>query len=232
MKAIKAGEDPNASNPVRQEEWEDVQGEQGQVDQDVQAFDASVAQRAGQPSVEEAPDESFPQASGPTTLPQVPHDIPPAAQRINTNVGQSSDLNLPSAPETFASPSASTPNLPNTPAHLGAPQPAPSPIPPSNPSDIPHDPSSFYNTPSANVVTPPPAQSPSGIPVVTRSIPQPAPVPAAAPGPSSSNLSDADDQSIALAQKHARWAVSALTFDDVNTAIKELKNSLRQLGAE
>ena len=232
VKAIKAGEDPNASNPVRQEEWEDVQGEQGQVDQDVQAFDASVAQRAAQPSVEEAPDESFPQPPAPTTLPQVPHDIPPAAQSINTDVGQSSDLNLPSAPETLASPSASTPNLPNTPAHLGAPQPAPSPIPPSNPSDIPHDPNSFYNRPSANIVTPPPAQSPSGIPVVTRSIPQPAPVPAAAPGPSPSNLSDADDKSIALAQKHARWAVSALTFDDVNTAIKELKNSLRQLGAE
>lgn len=236
MKAVKAGEDPNASNPVRQEEWEDVQGEQGQVDQDVQAFDASVAQRAAQPSVEEAPDESFPQPSAPTSLPPVPHDIPPAAQNISTDAGQSSDLNLPSAPETFASPSTSTPNLPDTPAHMGAPQPAPSPIPPSNPSDISHDPSSFYNRPTANVVTPPPAQSPSGIPVVTRSIPQPAPVPApapaAAPGPSSSNLSDADDQSIALAQKHARWAVSALTFDDVNTAIKELKNSLRQLGAE
>jgi vacuolar protein sorting-associated protein VTA1 len=41
-----------------------------------------------------------------------------------------------------------------------------------------------------------------------------------------------DDNSITLAQKHARWAVSALTFDDVDTAIKELKNSLRYLGAE
>jgi vacuolar protein sorting-associated protein VTA1 len=42
----------------------------------------------------------------------------------------------------------------------------------------------------------------------------------------------ADDQAITQAQKHARWAVSALSFDDVPTAIKELKNALRQLGAE
>jgi vacuolar protein sorting-associated protein VTA1 len=41
-----------------------------------------------------------------------------------------------------------------------------------------------------------------------------------------------DDHNISLAQKHARWAVSALTFDDVDTAIKELKNALRFLGSE
>lgn len=41
-----------------------------------------------------------------------------------------------------------------------------------------------------------------------------------------------DDQAIALAQKHARWAVSALTFDDVQTAVKELRTSLRHLGVE
>jgi vacuolar protein sorting-associated protein VTA1 len=40
-----------------------------------------------------------------------------------------------------------------------------------------------------------------------------------------------DDNSVQLAQKHARWAVSALTFDDVDTAIKELRNSLKYLGA-
>ena len=70
--------------------------------------------------------------------------------------------------------------------------------------------------------------------MVSRPTPQPAPaaVPAEAPGSGPSNWKDADDQTIAQAQKHARWAVSALTFDDVNTAVRELKNSLKALGAE
>lgn len=232
MKAIKAGEDPNASNPVRQEEWEDVETEQGQVDQDVQAFDASVAERAAQPSVEEVPDEtdsSVPQQpTAPTSLPAVPSSIPTSAQS-----GQSPDLNLPSAPETFASTSTSTPHLPDTPSNLGETRSADSPAPPSNSPNPSFHPNSFYNRPNANINTPPSAPSP-GIPVVSRPAPQPAPaaVPTAAPGSGPSTWKDADDQTIAQAQKHARWAVSALTFDDVNTAVRELKNSLKALGAE
>jgi vacuolar protein sorting-associated protein VTA1 len=33
------------------------------------------------------------------------------------------------------------------------------------------------------------------------------------------------------AQKHARWAISALNFEDVNTAVKELRLALQNLGA-
>jgi vacuolar protein sorting-associated protein VTA1 len=73
-------------------------------------------------------------------------------------------------------------------------------------------------------------------PVVPRLAPQSAhtPTPIVPAGSSSSygNSQAVDDQAIALAQKHARWAVSALTFDDVNTAIKELRSSLKCLGAE
>lgn len=57
-----------------------------------------------------------------------------------------------------------------------------------------------------------------------------------APAPSASQATSygitANDQAIAQAQKHAKWAVSALSFDDVPTAIKELRIALRQLGAE
>lgn len=162
-------------------------------------------------------------------------------------------LNLPSAPETFTSPAAppSVPNLPDTPADIGAkpPQaradsfhsfPPPSSIPPSSPSAASHDASSFYTKPTSSVAPPPPfVQSSSAtVPVVSRPTPQSFPSstpPPPAPAASSSsgvNPQSLDDQAIALAQKHARWAVSALTFDDVNTAIKELKNSLRYLGAE
>lgn len=57
-KAVKAGEDPNASNPVAKEDEE----EEAQVESsDIQAFDALVAEQAARPrqaSVEEIPDES------------------------------------------------------------------------------------------------------------------------------------------------------------------------------
>ena len=39
-----------------------------------------------------------------------------------------------------------------------------------------------------------------------------------------------DDEAIAKAQKHARWAISALNYEDIDTAVKELKNALNTLG--
>lgn len=41
-----------------------------------------------------------------------------------------------------------------------------------------------------------------------------------------------DDISIAEAQKHARWAISALNFEDTETAIKELREALKILGSK
>jgi vacuolar protein sorting-associated protein VTA1 len=41
----------------------------------------------------------------------------------------------------------------------------------------------------------------------------------------------ADDLAMAKAQKHARFAISALTFDDPDTAVKELRAALQTLGA-
>jgi vacuolar protein sorting-associated protein VTA1 len=40
-----------------------------------------------------------------------------------------------------------------------------------------------------------------------------------------------DDAAIAKAQKHARWAISALNFEDAETAVKELRDALKTLGA-
>ncbi|KAI1005458.1 hypothetical protein K3495_g2761 [Podosphaera aphanis] len=40
-----------------------------------------------------------------------------------------------------------------------------------------------------------------------------------------------DDVSIAKAQKHARWAISALNFEDAETAVRELREALHILGA-
>lgn len=41
-----------------------------------------------------------------------------------------------------------------------------------------------------------------------------------------------DDVNVARAEKHAKWAISALNFDDVPTAIRELRNALETLGAK
>lgn len=40
-----------------------------------------------------------------------------------------------------------------------------------------------------------------------------------------------DEESIRQAQKHAKWAISALNFDDSATAVKELRIALQALGA-
>ena len=52
------------------------------------------------------------------------------------------------------------------------------------------------------------------------------------PEPPSSNTDYvANEEAVLKAQKHARWAISALNFEDVNTAVKELRVALEALGA-
>ncbi|KAE8351855.1 Vta1 like-domain-containing protein [Aspergillus coremiiformis] len=254
-KAIRAGEDPNESNPVMKDE-DETEGDNLVVmkdDPDVKAIVGSPPTQQRQPSVEDVPDESAPSPTlpqPPTGFTQVPassRDIARSpTQDMDVDADQDAPLNLPSAPATLTSSSTSIPKLPDTPTRVGARHlsgasdafqsfPPPSTIPPSSPPVGPHPPSSFYSQPD---VTPhQPARSPpSTAPAVPRPAPQPiyasAPILSAGSTSSYVNSQTVDDHSIALAQKHARWAVSALTFDDVNTAIKELKNSLKYLGAE
>ena len=63
--------------------------------------------------------------------------------------------------------------------------------------------------------------------------PAPAPAPASFPAAQFRQQTyNTDDAAVAKAQKHARFAISALTFDDVNTAVKELRAALQTLGAQ
>lgn len=52
-----------------------------------------------------------------------------------------------------------------------------------------------------------------------------------APPPVMGGAYKTDDESIMAAQKHAKWAISALNFEDVGTAVKELRTALQSLGA-
>lgn len=223
MKALKAGEDPNQTNPVLKKEEEE---EELIDDPNVQEFDESVAKasKSRQASIEEVPDESdrlgrdlaqtstlseslhpsrtssVPRPSATPDIPSVPRNAPGAPPQADDDLSQEGDLKLPDTPMAFQS-------FP----------------PPSNKPSAPA-PESFYNVP-ARTPTPPPA-APSFVPSPAAH----APVPTAPYVPTQPSHG-VDDNSVQLAQKHARWAVSALTFDDVDTAIKELRNSLRYLGA-
>ena len=61
---------------------------------------------------------------------------------------------------------------------------------------------------------------PVAAPAASRTSHAPAPVPA-----------QVDEAAIVGAQKHAKWAISALNFEDVNTAVRELRKALEMLGA-
>ncbi|KAJ5943012.1 hypothetical protein N7516_003180 [Penicillium verrucosum] len=239
VKALKAGEDPNATNPVPKQEEELAD------DPDVQAFDESVAEQASKPrqaSIEEIPDESdrfgrelarkstldeslHPSRTsstprGPPEIPSVPRNAPGSPlQPMDVDDTNTGGLELPSTPATIGG-SSSVPRLPDTPTAFQS-----FPPPSEEPSVPTPDPASFYNTPGPSAPIPPPV-APAFVPPPAANVPvAPAPY---VPSQPSHGL---DDNTVQLAQKHARWAVSALTFDDVDTAIKELRSSLKCLGA-
>ncbi|KAJ6082757.1 hypothetical protein N7499_007631 [Penicillium canescens] len=242
VKAFKAGEDPNETNPAPKQEDELID------DPEVQAFDESVAEHASkptQPSIEEIPDESDrlgrdlarkstldeslhpsrtssaprPTVTSEPEIPSVPSNAPGSPPQSMDIDNSGPGLELPDTPATIGGPSSRPgPILPDTPTAFQS-----FPPPSTNPSV---NPASFYD-PSNNVSShlPPPAAPPAA-PAPAAYTPS-APAPYVPPQPSHG----IDDNTVQLAQKHARWAVSALTFDDVDTAVKELKNSLKLLGA-
>ncbi|KAJ4405173.1 hypothetical protein N0V85_004736 [Neurospora sp. IMI 360204] len=72
----------------------------------------------------------------------------------------------------------------------------------------------------------------------TPAVPSLQPVPPALAVPASTYASSqvtggftTDEAAMASAQKHAKWAISALNFEDVPTAVKELRKALEVLGA-
>lgn len=128
---------------------------------------------------------------------------------------------LPTAdPQSFyqTQPSQPSPQVPPVQPEAQAPQGAPSPV---------------FNT------APPPAAFPTNPhpPQPTQATPQPTQPPAAhqsfqsRPQPPHQGPLKTDEEAIMEAQKHAKWAISALNFEDVTTAVKELRTALHALGA-
>ena len=271
-KALKAGEDPNLSNPSP-----DPAPDQDPGAVDVSGTPAQDLQSGfQQPSVEEVPDEqhrheasmartsSLDQSLHPSRAPSLPRpppvDVPPSATAPNaaenfyqgTANGEVSPLGPPSAgpalsegggyfPQVPPVNTVSPPVLPSTPSNdtgaFGAVRPAPSPQyppPPSSATQAHHfSPPVPGPNPQVPHGYPPPAHGPyapayqppfqGGLAAPPPSAPQPQPQPPA--------TSDLSEEAVAKAQKHARWAISALNFDDVPTAIEELRGALQSLGA-
>lgn len=182
-----------------------------------------------QPSVADAPDDD---ADPGTVLPSVEASSPathgPAAV-------SSPPPGIPDVPKEEIGSMAPSPSQPTTSGYFPPPT-APDPSAPTN-ADI----EEFYGggqspqPPAAPspVAPPPKSVTPAALPARSRApvVPPPAAAPAAMPVASATIGGHPDDEAIAAAQKHARWAISALNFEDVTTAVNELRAALNRLGA-
>lgn len=167
--------------------------------------------------------------------PTLPSPIsPPSNHPANYTPGGGA----PSAPQTW------TPTPPPVASSFAPPSAPSAPSAPSGP------PTFAPSAPSTAAVAPPPTFSPPPANPTPRNIPSPAVVPRpVVPAPTSfgnpgaahavpAGLSQpapatytADDAAMSQAQKHAKWAISALNFEDVPTAVRELRRALESLGA-
>lgn len=227
-KAIREGKDPNESNPKH----EDAEPQQAldQNDPEVQALNSGTAPGPShlQPTVEDAPDSDtrneLRDAAG-VSLPHSPASAAPSADLqlpgVPTHIS-GDDLPPPqqqpgyfdnSMPSPISPQPPVTQHQPSAPSSTWATLPSPPPPPPTPPVPAPED---LYRS------APPPTFQP---PTVAKP-----PVPAAtAPRPTGQFTTD--EAAMVQAQKHAKWAISALNFEDVNTAVMELRRALQSLGA-
>ncbi|KAI9648153.1 hypothetical protein NHQ30_002785 [Ciborinia camelliae] len=205
----------------------------------------------GSPSTKPTTFEPYPRDGFPYTAVQDDNVSPlePSPKDRNGSVGggyfpgvptftsEPRDSTLPTAP---ASDDAFDLGLPDT-SSLGVPGKSPgmrpSPDlqsfpPPTLPGEQPSVPGDFYSQP------PPSNQGNAPLPTEQPTLQSGPPQqntytgPIAPPATQSRAQLNTDDEAIAKAQKHARWAISALNFEDAETAVKELRAALQTLGAQ
>lgn len=177
-------------------------------------------ERAHSTSLPNIPPEDL--NSPPVVLPDSSPLPPPISSSVGIPPSQP-----PNSLHSFPPPNMDEPNI-SPPS--SAPMPPYVPAPPS--ASAPHLP---QQPPSAPRQAPPTPIQPfplPGAPVRQTPLPQQMAPPATAPPPNSSHASYlTDEEAILKAQKHARWAISALNFEDAHTAVKELRGALEALGA-
>lgn len=238
MKAVKAGEDPNAGNPAKEVEPEEEEAAPlDPNDPEVQAINGTSSVYE-QPSAQAAPEKhQIPGIIRTTTSGMSPFKEETADQK---SLGAPSPLKQDEKSRQnsvgggyFPEVSPTSPTAPELPSTLkeNATMPtAAASSPPIVPPDV---------TPLVEEQPPTPAraQQPSAPAPAVYASPTPAKI-VAPPGPAAvaapamaSGPYLTDDEAVASAMKHAKWATSALNFEDVPTAVKELQEALRSLGA-
>jgi vacuolar protein sorting-associated protein VTA1 len=221
--------------------------------------DAGAGSSAPRPAqIEEVPDAGEPVRPVVSTSTEQPPPMPPSS---HDGYFPSPTEGVPSTEPFVPSPLSHSPtgtaaavSGPSTDTTSGLPinqsfsQPQPPSFTPSAPSpnNDPSAPPSWTTTPSVPhpaSSNPPPVMSGFAAPqvftppppsFVSAPAPQHLPTPQTQinPQPSAVDNATASYQDIAAAQKHAKWAISALNFEDVPTAISELRKALATLGAQ
>jgi vacuolar protein sorting-associated protein VTA1 len=271
-KALKAGEDPNATNPVVEEPAKPTTDEEG-IEAELKELEGYAPGQGNNlgvyksPTAETVPNSvqpSRPQSTGLASPPVLPaHNINEPSTQIspvgstdasaarNGSIGGGYFPSVPSGTSEYKPPTV----------EVGMPQDHDMDIDNDPPSAPPADPSSFYTSqpsdslhPAATPLDRPSAPTPNTASLQTpfnpstqapalrssftpmpfasshASQPQSTPhPPPPAPGPPAGGY-NTDDESVMAAQKHAKWAISALNFEDVPTAVKELRIALQALG--
>ena len=219
QKAMKAGEDPNVYNlPQSSEQTEssnglpNVQNEQEATTSPYVGTDGSNAatqQGSDQENLTLSKDIPPTIQSEPQRLPRSPEPVVDDTQRNPPNSNYTQPFVEEDSPQvpSFTSEHIRY-DMPNTLLEQGMP--------------------TFGETiPSSNVAETPNTQNSYQMPVSAST--QASRLAAAKSIPEARYQTD--DAAISDAQKHAKWAVSALNFEDVDTAVKELKIALNALGA-
>ncbi|TGJ82058.1 hypothetical protein E0Z10_g6702 [Xylaria hypoxylon] len=156
--------------------------------------------------------------------------MPPPGSVIHSTLGSPPEVSSPSSHHPPKPPPVSyaPPGIPSSPQDFYHPPPqhqtAPTPpfIPPQQ-----------HYTPSQAPSAPHNYHTPYSQPVVPKVAPAPPLPPAQQYGGNSGPTGpyNYDDMAVTQAQKHAKWAISALNFEDVPTAVRELQAALATLGA-
>lgn len=249
-KALKAGEDPNDSNPAIEED-EPIAPPLDANDPEVQAITGlggnSGAPTPGPAGSIGAPPE-LPQFTDepPASSAEAPISLPPYPSEKSSKATQAMPHHDPtedyyqkaSQPDVSPLPASEGGGyFPEVPRDSDVPSPAlpgpPTNLPGSAASPVlPQAPQAPYPHASPKNATYPGPQSP---PFVAPSF-QPPPVQNFAPpivpvqAPQPIINTEVDDAAMVKAQKHARFAISALNFEDVDTAVRELRAALVELG--
>ncbi|GAA5892989.1 Vta1p [Sporobolomyces salmoneus] len=225
-----AGGLPEVEDPATQVN-QVTSAEEKELTKEFEALVASKEEETTTKSVEPPAEDvsaSYPFPQQPTTLPSAP----PLPQEEEPEEEDPSRITTPALP-TFIDDDERQPEFPSTSSST----PTRNEEVPTSSSSIDHQP--FVINPETHL--PPSHQTaslptpsfhpPSEPPAFPSAVFPPAPPPSAPPQQEETRMVETlDPLEIAKVQKHARWAISALNYEDLETARKELREALRMLG--